>query len=207
MIIYGIYTKIDMILSEDSIASHIPYYLTEDAKQGLLKELSDFPEKINYYTTRYPNDILQGDGMAGLQIINFDSGERKFTKGILLSNSCDIDTGNYRDLPIKMTFAPLIKIDKYTDLLIKKGIDKDKIDGKIRSIKEQKVTHIFFLPKNDKLDADYMALLSDLQTVPLNYVSKNPRCEKLFTLSQVGFYMFIFKLSVHFCRFHENVAR
>lgn len=30
---------------------------------------------------------------------------------------------------------------------------------------------------------------------------------KLVTLSQQGFYMFLLKLSIHFCRFQENIAR
>ena len=31
--------------------------------------------------------------------------------------------------------------------------------------------------------------------------------EKLYTLSQEGFWVFLIKLSIHFCRFHENVPR
>lgn len=194
-----------MILSDDTIESHIPYYLTQEAKQGLIKALDDFPKKINYHTSRYPDEILQGDVMQGMQIINFDNGERKFIKGILLSNSCDMDIANNRDFQIKCTFAPLINIKKYIDLLRKGGMEECKIDNKIRSIKEQKVTYIFFLPKSDYLKEDYIALLSDLHTLPLSYINQN--CKKLFTLSQAGFYIFIFKLSVHFCRFHENVER
>ena len=31
--------------------------------------------------------------------------------------------------------------------------------------------------------------------------------EKLFTLNQMGFYLFVLKLSIHFCRFQDGVIR
>jgi len=193
-----------MTLNNDDLKDQIPYYLTQEAKLGLIKALSGFPENINYFTSLYPSELLQGDGVDGLQVINFDDGTRKSVKGILLSNSCDMDCANQRELPIKITFAPLINLDKYIGVLSGSGLDPDKIQNKISSIKEQKVTNIFFLPKNNSLNADHIALLSDLYTIPLSSLNKGV---KLFTLSQVGFYLFLFKLSVHFCRFHENINR
>ena len=38
------------------------------------------------------------------------------------------------------------------------------------------------------------------------FIDDNAKAKR-FTLSLHGFYMFVFKLSVHFCRLHENVAR
>lgn len=49
--------------------------------------------------------------------------------------------------------------------------------------------------------------LDDLHTVPLHAFERVAEKKKLFTLTLVGFYLFLFKLSVHFCRFHEEVAR
>ena len=83
----------------------------------------------------------------------------------------------------------------------------NKIENKITAIKEQKVTALFYLPKGSVLDDDYVAVLDDIHTIPLNrYTAQNGK-QKLFTLSQVGFYLFLLKLSVHFCRFQENIQR
>lgn len=196
-----------MQLNDDSIESNIPYYLTQEAKLGLIKALKDFPEKTNYYTNLYPYEMLQGDGMSSLDVINFTDGKRKAIKGILLSNSCDMDINNKREFPIKLTFAPLIKLSKYILLLQNAGISQSKIDAKVRSIREQKVSYLFYLPKNIALIEDSLALLSDLHSIPLSAVEAIENSPKLFTLSQVGFYLFLFKLSIHFCRFHENVER
>ncbi|MGZ5601252.1 MAG: hypothetical protein ACXWFX_11735, partial [Methylobacter sp.] len=61
--------------------------------------------------------------------------------------------------------------------------------------------------KGGYLESDHIVLLDDLHTLPVKlFCEKNDR-EKQFTLSQAGFYLFLFKLSIHFCRFHENVLR
>ena len=48
-------------------------------------------------------------------------------------------------------------------------------------------------------------LLDDLHSMPIELHGQ--AAEKLFTLSMAGFYLFVLKLSVHFCRLHENVDR
>jgi hypothetical protein len=159
--------------------------------------------RINHY----PNKILQGDGWTSVDVINFEDGKRKSVKAMLLSNSCDIAPENKRELLVKLNFAPIIKLNRYRGLLTEAGLDQQQIADKVAAIKEPKITSLFYLPKEADLDEDYIALLDDVHTVPYQafYVHKDK--QKLFTLSQVGFYLFLLKLSVHFCRFHEEVDR
>lgn len=194
-----------MELSADTLQTQIPYYLTQEAKDNLVKALNQFPY-ITYYTSLYPNDVLQGDGWPGLGVISYETGEHKFVKGIILSNSCDVDIANKRDIPAKLIFAPIIKLANYVKLIETANVPKPNIDDKIRTIREQDVTTLFYLPKQDGLDDEYIALLDDIHTIPLSTFNSKDQ-KKLFTLSQVGFYLFVFKLSLHFCRFHENVNR
>lgn len=140
-------------------------------------------------------------------MISFESGERKLVKAVLLSNSCDIAPENKRELPTKLNFAPIIKLAPYLQLLRKAGLDNQQIDDKLVAIKEQKVTSLFYLPKGADLEEDYIALLDDVHTVPYQAFSTQSERRKIFTLSQVGFYLFLLKLSVHFCRFHEEINR
>ncbi|MBD1399439.1 hypothetical protein [Pelovirga terrestris] len=196
-----------MGIFEESIQSSIPYYLTQEAKEGLIKELKKFPQSTNYYTIFYQENILQGDGWNQLEVLNFEDGQRKKIKGILLTNSCDISLENSRDFPVTLTFAPVIKLENYENKLYSFGIDPKKIKEKLRSIKEQRVSSLFFLPKGGSLDGDYIALLDDIHTMPFKkFESKTDRV-KQFTLSQIGFYLFLLKLSIHFCRFHEGILR
>lgn len=71
----------------------------------------------------------------------------------------------------------------------------------------QITTELFYLPRGSNLDDDYVALLDDIHTAPFPQFQRQKDKQKLFTLSQVGFYLFLFKLSIHFCRFHENIDR
>ena len=206
---FGTCTKVDddyMEITVETIQTQIPYYLTQDSKENLAKALQDFPE-INYYTSLYPTDILQGDGWNKFEIIKFEDCVRKEIKGIVLSNTCDISPDNSRQIPPKITFAPIIKLNSYSELLKSKGIDQQRIDSRLQTIREQKVTTMFFLPRGEILDDDYVALLDDLHTIPFNVFETKKERVKQFTLSQVGFYLFLLKLSVNFCRFHENIER
>lgn len=195
-----------MELNIDSLQEQIPYYLTQEAKQNLVKALNEFPN-VNYYTSLFPDDVLQGDGWSGFGVIDYVSEQKKTVKGLILSNSCDIDPNNNRDYPPKIIFTPIIKLSSYVDLLQKNKVLPNNLDEKVKAIQNQLVTSIFYLPKGGKLEEDYIALLDDVHSISYkNFISNSER-NKLFTLSQIGFYLFLFKVSVHFCRFHENINR
>ncbi len=51
--------------------------------------------------------ILQGDGWREFQIFKFHTGERSSVRGLVISNSCDVDPDNQRDIPARIIFAPL----------------------------------------------------------------------------------------------------
>lgn len=209
--ISGIYTNdnfVEMDITPDTIEAHIPYYLTHKQKEGLVKALADFREtSVDYYINKYPDEVLQGDGWPKLEVIRFEDGERSQIKGIVLSNTCDIAQGNVRAIPSKLVFAPIIKLSNYAMRLTAAKMNSDQIDSKLQAIKEQRVTTMFYLPAGAGLDDEYIALLDDLHTIPAHAFTASQDRPKLFTLSMIGFYLFLFKLSVHFCRFHEEVVR
>lgn len=196
-----------MEITPESIREQIPYYLTQGQKDGLLRGLQDFPENINYYLNSYQDELLQGDGWNKLQVRNFYNGDQKAILGIILSNTCDVDSENKRDLPVKITFSPIIPLRSYVSLLENYGVNTNKIQDKLKSIKYQEVTNIFFLPAGGSLLEDHIALLDEVYTIPATSFELEKAKAKFFTLSLVGFYLFLFKISIHFCRFNENVAR
>src|SRR5262249_26177507 len=74
------------------------------------------------------------------------------------------------------------------------------------AIRKQHVTNLFYVPAGSGLEVDHVVLLDDVHTMPAE-VFATERGTKIFTLSQAGFYLFIIKLSLHFCRFHEALIR
>lgn len=195
----------------DNIVEHIPFYLIQDkdAQKGFIKNLENFPNNINYYTSYYPNEELQGDGWEGLDIVDIVTCNKIPVKGVILSNSCDISIENERDLPVNVVFAPIVKLEAYKEKLKNAGVSETQINSKIEAIKKQQVTSLFYLPALDKFP-ESIVIFDDVRSLPMNYFQNNKSkqtVKKIFTLSQFGFYLFLFKISIHFCRFHERVLR
>ena len=197
-----------MEITVESIRDQLPYYLTQEMKAGIVEELKKFPSGMQYFLTRqYLTEMLQGDGWTRLHLRNFANGDKIFVNGVILSNTCDVTPENVRDLPVNIVFAPLIALDAYIRRLEMAGVPKPNIDDKVASIRQQRITNLFYVPAGGGLDADHIVLLDDIHTMPAKVYEEEKGKGKIFTLSQSGFYLFILKLSIHFCRFHENLAR
>lgn len=192
----------------DYLESQLPYYLLGDRARGFLEELKGFLEgrKVRYFSASDEHQWLQGDGATSLPVVDVARMERNGVTGIVLSNTCDISPDNRRDLPPKVTFAPLISLPAYESALLRAGIDDGRIQAKLEDIRAQRVTNMLFLPQDGQLEVESIALLDDLHSIPSAIM---PDCneKRLFSLSQIGHYLFLFKLSVHFCRFHEGLER
>lgn len=200
-----------MTFDAEQLKTQIPFYLTAAPAQ---KELVRNLEALNggaatgYYisSAREPDAdaMLQGDGWRGFQLFSFDADEMRAVQGIVLSNSCDISRDNNRAIAPKIVFVPIVKLTAIEARLKAHGLANNAISGRVTAMKSQSVTNIFYLPAGESLKEDYVALLDDIHSMPVASHNGN---EKLFTLSMAGFYLFSFKLSVHFCRLHENVDR
>lgn len=188
----------------EEIKLHLPAYLSPEQKSDLFKELKSFPTNFNYYATHPGKEILQGDGWNEFTVIDFDSMQKKQVKAIILSNTCDISRENKRIIIPKIVFAPLIKLRKYILLLQENEISESDLKSKLDSIKRQEVTSVFYLPIGGKMNEEYIVSFDDLHSMPINSTNIT---EKLFTFSQQGYYLFLLKLSIHFCRFNDGVIR
>ncbi len=202
-----------MNLDLESLQQQIPYYLTAGDRQVLVDALKAISNggTADYFLSQYRDsfraDILQGDGWRGFQLFKFETGERRSIQGLVMSNTCDVEPGNARDIPARVTFAPLVRLAAYELALRASGIAVKKVDEKLASIRAQKTTNMFFLPRGGPLMEDHVARLDDVHSMPVAaHVGAQGR-EKLFTLSNTGFYMLVLKLSVHFCRLQEKVNR
>ncbi|MCE2747270.1 MAG: hypothetical protein LW715_00355 [Rhodobacter sp.] len=202
-----------MNLDAETLLQQIPYYLTSEDQKVLLDELTAISRggTAEYLlgTSRdsFTEVMLQGDGWRGFQLFLFETGDRRSVRGIVLSNSCDVNPENPRDIPARMIFAPLVKLAAYKALLEARGISAERIADKIAAIRAQKTSNIFYLPAGGVLQEDYVVRFDDAHNMPFAAHAKSEDREKLFTLNNTGFYMLVLKLSVHFCRLQEKVNR
>jgi len=201
-----------MEASTEALEKYLPYYLSGDKKESLRQALRDFRDAkdVQFYQLdpETQEQILQGDVWKHFSLFVYHTGERKEVKGIVLSNTCDVAGENPRDLPVKLNFAPIIKLNNFIEMLQKAGVKPGVIDSKIDSIRRQQITNIFYLPScNESGFEEAIVPLDDLHSVPVEQLRQSGTFEKLKSLSMFGFYLFTFKLSIHFCRLHEGVDR
>lgn len=186
----------------------LPKYLTPEQTKDLYSELSRFPAVKGFYLSGTTSDaqLLQGDGWRGFVAINFHTGDRKTISGVILSNSCDISAENERYHPVHVLFAPLIDLQRFAARLSSTGKTPEQVETILTSIRQQRVTSMFYLPSGPEPLEESIILLDDIHAHPLEHFMTQER-QSLFTLSQHAFYIFLIKLSIHFCRFNEKVQR
>lgn len=193
-------------MSGPEFSDQIPYYLTRDKGEALMKQLRNFSEKTPIYLKDNMEGLLQGDGWTGLSILDHGNGTVRTARAVILSNSCDISLANKREVPPFVSYAPLWRLSNLERVFLDSGISAQAVADKIGAIRRQEVTQFFFLPSQGVLDDDYVVWLSNAQSMPLANFDSSANT-RLFTLNMVGFYYFVFKISVHFCRFFEEVDR
>ena len=191
----------------DQVRLYLPQYLSSARQDDLWKELRAFPNNRSIYSTRNTDpDALQGDGWRGFVAIDFYSLDRKTVSGLVLSNSCDIASENRRALTPNITFVPLVRLERYMAKLEAAGKTAEQRRSIVEQVKGQQITSLMFLAAVPDLMADSVALFDDVRAHPLDHFLANDR-SILFRLSDFGFYLFLFKLSIHFTRMMEDVER
>ena len=192
----------------EQIKLFLPKYLTPEQTRELFSELESFPNNYNFYLQNpdLSDQLLQGDGWRGFVAINFQTLERKEVSGVILSNSCDVDPNNARNFTSLCPFLSPYKAIPLCRYAIKCGPVCSTDRFFLTDIRAQRVTSVFYLPSAQFGPEEGIILLDDIHSHPLqDFISKEPSC--LFTLSQYAFYIFLIKLSIHFSRFQEDVAR
>lgn len=196
----------------EELKQYLPKYLSEDSYKALIAELHSFPYNIDkrMYTTSLPSDVLfQGDGYDSFPVIDLMHLDKgcKSSYGIIMSNTCDIDVKNIRLYPSSIMYAPIISLEKYRSVLEKRNVEKEKIDNHLTKIREQAITSILYLPSNGKIQ-DSIVFIDKMLHIGNDYVNRKTLGQhRLFSLSNYGFYLLLFKLSVHFSRIQEKVDR
>ena len=188
------------MITEDELKKYLPKYLSEENYKTLLAELKSFPYNIDgrmYTSMLDKNVIFQGDGLKKMPIIDLVNIERgvKNVSCLILSNTCDMDLSNSRMFPASIMYAPIINLTRYISVLQKQGVNSSKIENHISDLKQQKME-------------DSIVFLDKIYHVDNRFINRDTlEDQRLFSLSDYGFYMLIFKLSIHFSRIQEKVNR
>lgn len=195
------------------IRIYLPKYLSPETEKKLFEDLAAFPSNIDQrmYSSYglKPDLIYQGDGLKDLLVVDLPSLATKNVPCLVLSNTCDIDPRNQRVFSTNILYSPLVNLEEYASFLSSTGLIEGKsLDNHLKSIRTQKITQIFYLPKSGRLNYEAIVFFDRIYTSPNDLVDRDKLDEiRLFSLSQYGHYMFLYKLSIHFTRMNEHVDR
>jgi len=198
----------------EEIKRFLPQYLSGEAEENLFSNLSHFPDNIDerMYTRMLHKQptFYQGDGVRGMPFINIPDPRLAPLPAMIISNTCDLSPANIRLAPLRVLYAPIFNLGKYAESLnaSHRG-NSSRVGGYIDAIRKQRVSNIFYLPTGSEgLDYEGYVPLDRLQNAPADILRENKiPANRLFTLGDYGFYVLLFKLSIHFSRIRENVAR
>jgi len=191
----------------NQIKLFLPQYLADPEQKALFKDLESFPDNLGKIYGGELEFFSQGDAIASVPYFDFTAMQLKEkTSALLLSNTCDMAQENIRHIPMNVLYSPIVKLQKIEDLLKGKFPDKtDKVIAMIDSIRKQKMTNIFYLPKGILEDESIVFLdkISNIDRDKLYDLNK----KAIFSLSTYGFYILLIKLGIHFCRVQEGDIR
>lgn len=194
--------------SKDSVIEdfkrQLPEYLSLGEKKRILEALKSFPDSFNPYSTGLGGETEQGDVFSSVPVYFYNKNQRKNVAAMVVSNACDISPSNQRNVSVNAVVATVFSLKGYQEAL-KEKLSNEKVENVLKAIKGQEVTNLFYLPKhpNCHLLEDSVVRFDTLTSIPLDIFLEN-RGSRLVRLSLIGYYLFLFKLSVHFCRFPQE---
>ena len=197
----------------NEIKLYLPKYLSPSSEQNLFEQLRNFPKDIDsrLYSEiiRLDNTLYQGDGIEGLLVTNLPNSDIHSANAMLFSNTCDINMQNKRIFSGHLCYSPILKMAKYKEhLLASKSDTKERIEQFIENIRTQRISQILFLPCGGELKEDSFVFFDRISSCSLRYLEDaHVAGKKLFSLSDYGLYLFLFKLSIHFTRINEGKGR
>ncbi len=203
--------------------NYLPEYLLETGKGRIKEGLSQFidpvergKEKVyeNFYLQMQKDHFMQGDLFHSIKTIEWkDESEdycSKYTPAMLVSNSCDVAIENERLIDKEALFAPVINLKEYFEELKKAGKSDEQIKTIYSKLKQQEYSNLFYLPADPITTSEYIVFLDNIWWFPATEVHKKfakIKEERFLSLTDWAFYLFISKISFHFCRVPEEKER
>lgn len=210
-------------LSEQRFEDLLPPYLATIDKQRLKLGIEQFinsetKEKAldysGFYLRKAPDYLMQSDMLDSVKMVAWDDESKDFVSGfipsVFISNTCDVNKDNRRSINKKEAlFAPIIELEQYFNDLREAGYSNGQITSFYNTLKLQDFSNLFYLPKNEKNSKEYIVFFDKISWSPIDEIIKDDSINnvRFISLSNYGFYLFILKLSYHFCRVPEEVDR
>jgi len=166
---------------------------TKDKAKAAIEQFEKEGNSVEYILPRKLPMLSQGDIISELPFSYFDQDGTQYifrAKGMVISTSCHIDQKEV------VNIVPVLPIDFLsTDISKRKELEKNRIFD------------YMYLPGRDL--KDYFVDFSQMNTYSKNLILngiEDGKIKRLFSLNQIGLYLFIIKLTVFLMRKEDLIT-
>lgn len=194
----------------EDIQRTLPQYLSPQSTSQLAEAIKRFPDRIQYYGGAPDAGVWQGDVYSEVRGVRLaaDGPTHHRQRFMTISNTCDVAEENPRQFDMHVCLAPITTVKKFAAMLLVNGLAENRVNSIIDAIARQQVTNVFFLPQGGGGPAESLIVFLDaLQSQNIEVFRSDADKRRDFSLSQVGWYLLLVKLSIHFCRAFEQQER
>lgn len=172
------------------IAQQVFPAITNDVAVNTIKAIRESFKGKSYEFCIPPFDLqAQADIYTTLpfRFLDHDGNLRSLSaRGLLLTNTCDTDRDE------RLSFAAMIPVKEYTD----RGQNET-------SIKQNEFTSLMYIPSTVADVGDYvvdLTIINSFSRFQIEKAIEAGKVQRVATLNQFGYYMFLLKLTVFFMR-------
>jgi hypothetical protein len=191
------------------------HFIDSSLKERCVEYFKQIPEGLgDWFYSPVPVPILlsQGDILDKLDVVYFtirnDSQEIQIIDEsvcMLLSNTCDMNSeGKTRDKYISV--APAFNFEEFASTAKPQNYSETSWQDFLKDVKANRITDILYIPERGSIKAAVVFLdkICSIDPDVLKIRLEKNRAKKLLSLSQIGFYFLLIKLTYHFARFEDR---
>lgn len=207
----------------NELERYVPPYLSQSSSSELKEALKNhFPESYNPYKIYLDLEDIsiwyQGDCLFELPYFSLDNQNIPkilYCNGLIISNTCMIDSRNQKLSDVDVNLAIVFALEEYIEFLKAEGFSKEQIEGHLISIRSNSLSNVLYLPAFKRGQFNFpesFVRLDRISTFPVAILSKydvkyREPGDRIFSFSNYGFYLLLYKLSKYFSRFSEGIDR
>ena len=198
-------------LNELINSSHFIDDTQKDQCKQYFKQINKEPGDW-FYSHSIPPDIYQGDVIDNFDVIYYqmidDFQKIQAIEDIpcmLLSNTCDMDfEGKTRKKYISI--APIFSFEDFAEEGKHQEYSENGWHDFLEDIEKNRIINILHIPEKKPLKASVVFLdkICSIDPYLLKTRLDKNKSKKILSLSQIGFYFFLIKLTYHFARYEDR---
>lgn len=189
------------------------HFIDNSLKKKCKEYFEQIPKGLGtwFYSSSIPPFIYQGDIIDKLDVayLEVTDGDQQIqfledTLCVLLSNTCDMYfKGKTREKYISI--APLFSFDEFAESRYQE-YSKEGWENFLADIKANRITDILYIPEKKPIRASIIPfdrIFSINPHILQERLDRN-KSERILSLSQIGLYFFLIKLTHHFARYEDR---